>query len=319
MMERIAVLTSGGDAPGMNAAIRAVVRAALIEEIIPFVVFEGYKGLFEDNIQMVDRSFVSECINRGGTIIGTARLPQFVNDDVQKKCADNLKDKGITNLVVIGGDGSYRGALGLSRFGIRVICLPGTIDNDAPGTDYTIGFDTALNTIVEAIDRLRDTSNSHQRCSIIEVMGRHCGDLAVHAGIATGAELILSSERVMTKENILDELFNAKASGKRHELVVVSENLFDVNKLAEEIEEKVGMETRATVLGHIQRGGRPSGKDRVLASLMGARAIDALKMDFDSCCVGMVNNQIVVQDLKTCLDVVRMPDLGMYTDSERLK
>lgn len=318
-MERIAVLTCGGDAPGMNAAVRAVVRAGLFEDMQVYVVFNGYKGLYGDTIQLVDRSFVSEIINRGGTVIGTARLPQFVNVEVQKVAVENLKKRRIKTLVVIGGDGSYRGALGLAKLGMRVVCLPATIDNDAPGTDYTIGFDTALNTVVEAVDRLRDTSSSHQRCSLVEVMGRHCGDLALHAGIATGAELILSSERVMTKENILDELFNAKASGKRHELVVVSENLFDVTKLATEIEEKVGIETRTTVLGHIQRGGRPSAKDRVLASLMGAKAVDAARANAASVCVGLRNNQIVIQDLETCLREIRMPDLNMYTDSERLK
>ena len=318
-MPKIAILTSGGDAPGMNAAIRAVVRAALVADYEPYVVYYGYKGLYEDNIEAVQRNFVSEIINRGGTIIGTARLPQFVNADVQQKAAENLKKRGIENLVVIGGDGSYRGALSLSHYGIKTICLPGTIDNDISSTDYTIGFDTALNTIVEAIDKLRDTSSSHQRCSIIEVMGRNCGDLAVQAGIASGAELILSSERVMTKDNILDELVNAKASGKHHEIVVVSEKLFDVNKLAQEIEEKVGMETRATVLGHIQRGGKPSAKDRVLASLMGAKAVDAVKSSYKSCCVGLRNNQIQIMDLKRSLAEGRMPDLGMYTDSERLK
>ncbi|MDD3383619.1 MAG: 6-phosphofructokinase [Bacilli bacterium] len=318
-MAKIAILTSGGDAPGMNAAIRAVVRSALVEGFETYVVYDGYKGLYEGKIKQVERYFVSEIINRGGTIIGTARLPQFVNVDVQEKSANNLKDLGIKNLVVIGGDGSYRGALALSKFGIKCVCLPGTIDNDLSSTDFTIGFDTALNTIIEAVDKLRDTSSSHQRCSIIEVMGRNCGDLALYSGIAAGAELILSSERVMTKEMILNELIQAKSEGKRHEIVIVSEKLFDVNKLAEEIQQKVGMEARATILGHLQRGGKPSAFDRVLASRMGSRAVEAFESCYSSCCIGVKNNQVVVMDLETSLKMPRMVDLRLYTDSERLK
>ncbi|MCK9198557.1 MAG: 6-phosphofructokinase [Bacilli bacterium] len=318
-MTKIAILTSGGDAPGMNAAIRAVVRSALVEGFETYVVYDGYKGLYEGKIKQVERYFVSEIINRGGTIIGTARLPQFVNLDVQETSANNLKNLGIKNLVVIGGDGSYRGALALSKFGIKCVCLPGTIDNDLSSTDFTIGFDTALNTIIEAVDKLRDTSSSHQRCSIIEVMGRNCGDLALYSGIAAGAELILSSERVMTKEMILNELIQAKSEGKRHEIVIVSEKLFDVNKLAEEIEQKVGMEARATILGHLQRGGKPSAFDRVLASRMGSRAVEAFESCYSSCCIGMKNNQVVVMDLETSLKMPRMVDLRLYIDSERLK
>ncbi|MDD4124019.1 MAG: 6-phosphofructokinase, partial [Bacilli bacterium] len=314
-MTKIAILTSGGDAPGMNAAIRAVVRSALVEGFETYVVYDGYKGLYEGKIKQVERYFVSEIINRGGTIIGTARLPQFVNLDVQETSANNLKKLGIKNLVVIGGDGSYRGALALSKFGIKCVCLPGTIDNDLSSTDFTIGFDTALNTIIEAVDKLRDTSSSHQRCSIIEVMGRNCGDLALYSGIAAGAELILSSERVMTKEMILSELIQAKSEGKRHEIVIVSEKLFDVNKLAEEIEQKVGMEARATILGHLQRGGKPSAFDRVLASRMGSRAVEAFESCYSSCCIGIKNNQVVVMDLETSLKMPRMVDLRLYTDS----
>jgi 6-phosphofructokinase 1 len=295
-MTKIAILTSGGDAPGMNAAIRAVVRSALVEGFETYVVYDGYKGLYEGKIKQVERYFVSEIINRGGTIIGTARLPQFVNLDVQETSANNLK-----------------------KFGIKCVCLPGTIDNDLSSTDFTIGFDTALNTIIEAVDKLRDTSSSHQRCSIIEVMGRNCGDLALYSGIAAGAELILSSERVMTKEMILSELIQAKSEGQRHEIVIVSEKLFDVNKLAEEIEQKVGMEARATILGHLQRGGKPSAFDRVLASRMGSRAVEAFESCYSSCCIGIKNNQVVVMDLETSLKMPRMVDLRLYTDSERLK
>ncbi len=318
-MAKIALLTSGGDAPGMNACIRAIVRKALVEGYEIYAIHDGYKGLYENKMESVTRNFVSEIIYRGGTILGTARLANFNEPKIQEVAANNLKAKGIENLIVIGGDGSFKGALDLAKFGIKTIGIPGTIDNDVACSDVTIGFDTALNTIVEAIDRLRDTSSSHQRCSIVEVMGRNCGDLAINAGLASGAELVLSSERVMTKEEIINELIEAKEEGKKHEIVVVSENQFNTNELAAEIEAKVGMETRATILGHLQRGGKPTAKDRVLASLMGAKAIDAVKSSYDACCICSVNNDIVIKDLKKALEEIRMPNLSLYSEAERLK
>jgi 6-phosphofructokinase 1 len=318
-MEKLAVLTSGGDSPGMNAAIRAVVRTGLVNNFETYIVNDGYKGLFEDRITKVGHLFVSEIIHRGGTIIGTARLPEFLKVDVQKKAAANLKARGIKNLVVIGGDGSYKGALALSKFGINVVCLPGTIDNDIVSTDFTIGFDTALNTAVEAIDKLRDTSTSHQRISIVEVMGRDCGDLALFAGAATGAELILTAERKIDKDEIIKILAKQRKKGKKHGIVVVSENLLNLNDLAKHIEKQLKVEVRSTVLGHVQRGGYPSASDRVLATRMGVRAVEALIEKIPSSCIGIIANEVEVFDLKEALSKKRKIDLKFYKNIERLK
>jgi 6-phosphofructokinase 1 len=318
-MEKLAVLTSGGDSPGMNAAIRAVVRTGLVNKFETFVVYDGYKGLYEDRIDKVDHLFVSEIIHRGGTIIGTARLPEFLKLAVQKKAAKNLKAKGIHNLVVIGGDGSYKGALALSKFGINVVCLPGTIDNDIVSTDFTIGFDTALNTAVEAIDKLRDTSTSHQRISIVEVMGRDCGDLALFAGAATGAELILTAERKISKTEIIKILAKQRKKGKKHGIVVVSENLLNLDELAKYIENQLKVEVRTTVLGHVQRGGYPSASDRVLATRMGVRAVEALIEKIPTSCIGIIANEVEVFDLKEALSKKRKIDLKFYKNIERLK
>jgi 6-phosphofructokinase 1 len=318
-MEKLAVLTSGGDSPGMNAAIRAVVRTGLVNKFETFVVYDGYKGLYEDRIDKVDHLFVSEIIHRGGTIIGTARLPEFLKLAVQKKAAKNLKAKGIHNLVVIGGDGSYKGALALSKFGINVVCLPGTIDNDIVSTDFTIGFDTALNTAVEAIDKLRDTSTSHQRISIVEVMGRDCGDLALFAGAATGAELILTAERKISKTEIIKILAKQRKKGKKHGIVVVSENLLNLDDLAKYIENQLKVEVRTTVLGHVQRGGYPSASDRVLATRMGVRAVEALIEKIPTSCIGIIANEVEVFDLKEALSKKRKIDLKFYKNIERLK
>ena len=318
-MPKVAVLTSGGDSPGMNAAIRAIVRSGLVNGFQTYVVNDGFKGLYENRIFEVNHKFVSDIISRGGTIIGTARLPEFLNIEVQKIAAENLKKHGIENLVVIGGDGSYRGALALSKLGINVVGVPGTIDNDIVSTDFTIGFDTALNTAVEAIDKLRDTSTSHQRISIVEVMGRECGDLALYAGAATGAELILTAERKMDFKEMIKVLSESRRKGKKHGLVVVSENLLDVKKLAKDIELELGVEVRSTVLGHIQRGGYPSSADRVLATRMGISAVEALIAKKPASCIGIIANQVQIFDLEKALNQQRLIDLKFYKDIERLK
>lgn len=318
-MPKLAVLTSGGDSPGMNAAIRAIVRSGLVNGFQTYVVNDGFKGLYENRIFEANHKFVSDIISRGGTIIGTARLPEFLNLDVQKISAENLKKHGIENLVVIGGDGSYRGALALSKLGINVVGVPGTIDNDIVSTDFTIGFDTALNTAVEAIDKLRDTSTSHQRISIVEVMGRECGDLALYAGAATGAELILTAERKMDFKEMIKVLSESRRKGKKHGLVVVSENLLDVKKLAKDIELELGVEVRSTVLGHIQRGGYPSSADRVLATRMGISAVEALIAKKPASCIGIIANQVQIFDLEKALNQQRLIDLKFYKDIERLK
>jgi 6-phosphofructokinase 1 len=318
-MPKLAVLTSGGDSPGMNAAIRAVIRTGLVNGYQTYIVNDGYKGLYENRIFEVNHRFVSEIINRGGTIIGTARLPEFLKDEVQKVAAENLKKMGIENLIIIGGDGSYRGALALSRFGIKVVGVPGTIDNDIVSTDFTIGFDTALNTAVEAIDKLRDTSTSHQRISIVEVMGRNCGDLALFAGAATGAELIITAERKMELKEMINVLADSRKKGKKHGIIVVSENVIDVKALSKQIEQSLNVETRSTILGHIQRGGYPTAHDRVLATRMGIKAVEALMGNIPATCIGIIANQVQVFELSEALKQERLIDIKFYKDIERLK
>ncbi|MCQ3035467.1 MAG: 6-phosphofructokinase, partial [Bacilli bacterium] len=277
MIKSIAVLTSGGDAPGMNAAIRAVVRSGIKNGLRTFVVYEGYKGLYEGNIVEVDRNFVSDTINRGGTIINSARLPEFKDEAVRRVAVEQLRQKGIDALVVIGGDGSYRGAQCLSEMGIKTIGIPGTIDNDIASTDYTIGFDTAQNTICECVDKIRDTSASHQRVTFIEVMGNRCGDLALFSGLAEGVEMVICPEHPYTEDQIVAKLNQLKFGAKKHALVIVSEKMFpDIHQLAKNIQSRTGLEIRATVLGHLQRGGSPSAFDRILATRLGAKAVELL-------------------------------------------
>lgn len=319
MIKRIGVLTSGGDSPGMNAAIRAIVRAGLKYGKEMFVIYNGYKGLVEGQIEQVDRSFVSSIINLGGTILRSARLPEFADVSVRQKGVDQLRKHGIDALVVIGGDGTYLGAKKLSEMGINCIGLPGTIDNDIACTDYTIGFDTCLNTILNAVDKLRDTTSSHQRCSIIEVMGNRSGDLALFSGVACGAELIVSSDHLIPKKEIMDAMQAQKKSAKQHAMIIVSEKLFDVQELAREIEREVGFEARAEVLGRIQRGGSPSAFDRILASRMGAYAIDCLIEGKSGRCIAMVGSEIVDYDIYEALAMQRNPHTHLLKVIDTLK
>lgn len=305
MINRIGVLTSGGDSPGMNAAIRAIVRAGIKHGKEMYFIYDGYKGLVEGNIERVDRTAVANIITWGGTVIRSARLPEFADPEVRKRGVEQLKKYGIDALVVIGGDGTYLGAKKLTEMGINCIGLPGTIDNDLACTEYTIGFDTALNTIVEAVDKLRDTSSSHQRCSVIEVMGNHCGDLALYSGVACGAELIISPDHMIPKEEVMTTLRDLKTSSKRHALVIVSEKLFDVKDFAREIEKETGFETRSEVLGRIQRGGSPSAFDRILAARMGVYAIECLIEGKSGRCVGIINNRLVDFDIYEALQMQR--------------
>lgn len=296
-MKNIGVLTSGGDAPGMNAAIRAVVRSGLAEGLQVFGIYNGFQGLHQNTIEAMTRQHVAERINQGGTFLGSARFPEFKSMSVREQAVENLKQHGIEALVIIGGDGSYRGAKALTDMGYPCIGLPGTIDNDIAGTDYTIGFMTALNTILNAIDRLRDTSSSHQRISIVEVMGRHCGDLALKAAIAGGCEYVVTPETGFDLAAMLAHLQKTIELGKKHALVVMTENLADVNALAKTIESTLGRETRSTVLGHTQRGGRPTGFDRILASKMGAFAVELLLAGQGGRCVGQLQNRMVHHDI----------------------
>lgn len=301
-MKTIAVLTSGGDAPGMNAAIRAVVRTAIAKGLTVKGIERGYAGLLNEEIIDMDAKSVSDIIQRGGTILGTARCLEFKNPEIQKVGADICRKHGIDGLVVIGGDGSYRGAQALTRNGINAIGLPGTIDLDIACTDYTIGFDTAVNTAMEAIDKVRDTSTSHERCSVIEVMGRNAGYIALWCGIADGAEDILLPEKYDYNEQaIIDNIIQKKKMGKKHYIIVNAEGVGDSMEMAKRIEAATGIETRATILGHIQRGGSPTCKDRYYASIMGAYAVDLLIEGRSNRVVGYKNGEFVDYDIEEAL------------------
>lgn len=307
MIKKIGVLTSGGDAPGMNAAVRGVVRTALSEGLEVYGVYDGYLGLYNDRIEKLDRSSVSDVINSGGTFLGSARFPEFKEESVRAQAIENLKKHGIDALVVIGGDGSYMGAKKLTEMGYPCIGLPGTIDNDIAGTDYTIGYMTALNTVIDAIDRLRDTSSSHQRISIVEIMGRHCGDLTLMAAIAGGCEYIITPETGLDKEKLIASIQQGIEKGKKHAIIALTELVTDANGLAKEIEAATGRETRATVLGHIQRGGRPRAFDRVLASRMGNFAVHLLLQGHGGRCVGIQRDELVHHDIIDAIENMKRP------------
>ena len=277
MIKKIGVLTSGGDAPGMNAAIRGVVRSALTEGLEVMGIYDGYLGLYEDRMVQLDRYSVSDMINRGGTFLGSARFPEFRDENIRAVAIENLKKRGIDALVVIGGDGSFAGAQKLANLGINAVGVPGTIDLDIACTEYTIGFDTAVNTAMEAIDKVRDTSTSHERVSIIEVMGRNAGYLALWCGIANGAEDILLPEKYdFDEQKIINNIIDNRKKGKKHHIIINAEGIGHSQAMAKRIEAATGIETRATILGHMQRGGTPTCKDRVYASIMGAKAVDIL-------------------------------------------
>ena len=315
----IGVLTSGGDSPGMNAAIRSIVRAGISYGHDVYAIYNGYRGLVAGQIEKVDRSFVSQIINKGGTILRSARLPEFVDIDIRESGVNQLKKFGINALVVIGGDGTYRGAKDLSSMGINCIGLPGTIDNDIASTDYTIGFDTCLNTIVSAVDKLRDTTFSHQRCSVIEVMGNRAGDLAIFAGLACGAELTISGDNFMPLSEMIERLKFQKATSKNHAMVIVSEKLFDLNELARFIHQETGFEVRTEVLGRIQRGGSPSAFDRILASRMGEYAVQCLNEGKSSRCIGVQGQQLVDIDIHEALAMQRQKHTSVVQVIDRLK
>ena len=292
----IGVLTSGGDAPGMNAAIRAVVRKALCNGVKVKGIKKGYQGLLNEEIVEMEKKDVSDTIQRGGTILGTARCLEFKQEEVQEQAAEICRKHEIDGLVVIGGDGSYRGAQALSRHGINTVGLPGTIDLDIACTDYTIGFDTAINTAMQAIDKVRDTSSSHERCSIIEVMGRNAGYIALWCGVANGAEDILLPEKYDYNEQaLINNIINSRKRGKKHHIIINAEGIGHSTSMAKRIEAATGVETRATILGHMQRGGSPTCKDRVYASTMGALAVDLL-------CEGKIGDEIIPNDLDLSAD-----------------
>ena len=300
-MKRIGVLTSGGDSPGMNAAIRAVVRKAIYHDIEVYGIYHGYTGLINGNIEKMEIGSVADIIHRGGTMLYSARCPEFKTLEGQLKGVENLKKFGIEGLVVIGGDGSYRGAQKLTGHGFPTIGIPGTIDNDIPGTDFTIGFDTALNTVIQAIDKIRDTATSHERTYVIEVMGRDAGDIALWSGLADGAESILIPEEKFEMADILSRLKRGHDRGKRHSIIVVAEGVGSGVEIGKQIQQEMNMETRVTVLGHVQRGGSPTASDRVLASRLGARAVELLLEGAEGRTVGIQSNQIIDLDINEAL------------------
>lgn len=310
-IKKIGVLTSGGDAPGMNAAIRAVVRTAIYNNLEVYGIYDGFRGLYEGKIERLFRKSVSEKLMRGGTFLGTARLPEFSNYEIREVAIENLNQYGIDALVTIGGDGTFRGAHALNQMGINCIGIPGTIDNDIRGTDYTIGFDTAMNTVIDAVDKLRDTSSSHRRCSIIEVMGRNCGAIAIWTGIAVGAEYVASKETGYHEEEII-EIIRQASRVKRHAVIIVTENLIDVYHLAKVITEKTPFEARATVLGHVQRGGSPTVRDRVLASTMGVRAVEELIKGNNGCCICEIGNKLVAVPFEEALQMEKESLIDKY-------
>lgn len=318
-IKTIGVLTSGGDAPGMNAATRAVVRTALAKGLKVKGILKGYNGLLNEEIIDMDATSVSDTIDRGGTILYTARCLEFVNPEYQKKGAEICKAHGIDGLVVIGGDGSFKGAQKLSGLGINTIAIPGTIDLDIACTEYTIGFDTAINTAMSAIDKIRDTSTSHERCSIIEVMGRNAGHIALWCGIANGAEnILLPGKDDFNEQEIIDSIIENKKKGKKHHIIINAEGVGHSSSMAKRIEEATGVETRATILGHMQRGGSPSCKDRVFASMMGSKAVELLCEGKSNRVVAYKNGEFIDYDIDEALAMTKDVDENMYEVSKLL-
>ena len=311
-MKTIGVLTSGGDAPGMNAAIRSIVRAAAYMGMTVKGIKRGYNGLIENNIVDLDIRSVSDIIQRGGTVLYTARCPRFTTEEGMQEAIKNCKVNGIEGLIVIGGDGSFRGARDLSLRGIPCIGIPGTIDNDIPSTEYTIGFDTAMNTVVEMVDKLRDTACSHERCSVVEVMGHGAGDIALQCGLAVGATAIIVPEIGFDLQNVIDKILETQKNGRNHFIIVVSEGLCDATQLAKLLQEATGIETRATILGHIQRGGNPTLRDRVVASKMGYAAVELLSKGVGNRVIGLKDNKIVDYDIFEALNMVKSFDQETY-------
>ncbi|QQK77292.1 6-phosphofructokinase [Salicibibacter cibarius] len=317
-MRNIGILTSGGDSPGMNAAIRAVVRKAIYHDVRVWGINYGFSGLLNNDIYPLEIGDVGDIIHRGGTMLYTARCEEFKTKDGQEKAIRHLQEAGMDALVVVGGDGSFRGAQTLDNLGFPTIGVPATIDNDVPGTDFTVGFDTALNTVIEAIDKIRDTATSHERTYVIEVMGRHAGDLALWSGLADGAETILIPEQPYDMEDTVRRLVRGHKRGKKHSIIIVAEGAASGVNFGKEIQERTGYETRVTVLGHIQRGGSPSAFDRVLASRLAAHATELLIKGKSGRMVGMLANEIDDQPLDYALEKPHHIDENMYRLSQEL-
>lgn len=312
-MERIAVLTSGGDAPGMNACIRAVVRSALNNKMDIYGVERGYAGLIKGEIVRLGTRSVSDMIQKGGTFLKTARCPEFKDVEVQRLAADALSAYGIDGLVVIGGDGTFRGARDLTEnFGIKIMGIPGTIDNDMAYTDFTVGFDTAVNTVIGAINNLRDTMHSHDRVSLLEVMGRRCGDIALYAGVAGGAEYVLVPEIPYDLDDIASSIKKSYLRGKTSNMIILAEGAGNRDEIAEYIHQKSGISVKVTNYGYIQRGGSPSQLDRVFAARFGYKAVELLKADADSCAIGIKDNKVVTMPFDEVAKAKKEFDTELY-------
>ncbi len=309
---KIAVLTSGGDSPGMNAAIRAVVRECIYNGADVYGVKFGYQGLIDNNIYKMNVYSVADIIQRGGTMLRTSRCQEMYEISGVEKAAQTLKKNGIENLIVIGGDGSYKGARSLAQFGINVITIPGTIDNDVACTDFTIGFDTAVNTAIEAISRIRDTSLSHNRASVVEVMGRNCGNLAIYAGLAGGAEAIIVPEKEYDVEKICEKMIKGKDRGKLHSIIVYAEGAGDINEFAKKVEELTNLTVNVTDLGYIQRGGSPTAFDRILAARMGSMAVQLLLKGEKFKAICYRSGEYVAMDLDEALSMESSFDEESY-------
>src|SRR4051812_13681447 len=310
-MKKIGVVTSGGDSPGMNPAIRAVVRKAIYHNLEVYGVYGGYTGLISGNIKKLELGSVGDIIHRGGTMLQTARCPEFKTPEGQQKGIEQLKAHGIEGLVVIGGDGSYQGARALTQQGYPCVGVPGTIDNDIPGTEVTIGFDTALNTVIDALDKIRDTATSHERTFVIEVMGRDAGDLALWSGLAGGAETILIPEENYDMKDICDRSKQGHDRGKKHSIIIVAEGVESGIELGKKIKELTNFDTRVSVLGHMQRGGSPTAFDRVLASRLGSRAVELMMAGMGGRAVGIENNKVVDHDFTEVLNGTHKVDYNL--------
>ena len=317
-MNKIGILTSGGDAPGMNAAIRAVTRKCIYHGVEVYGINNGYQGLIEGNIKKMELGSVGDIIHRGGTILFSARCDEFKTEAGQQKGIKELRKLGIDALIVIGGDGSFHGAQKLTKKGFPCIGVPATIDNDIAGTNFTIGFDTALNTIIDAIDKIRDTATSHERTYVIEVMGRDAGDLALWSGLADGAESILIPEKKADLNDVITRLKKGMDRGKKHSIIVLAEGVGSGIEYGEKIKEAINLETRVTVLGHIQRGGSPTAADRVLASRLGAKAVDLLLEGKKGRMVGLYNNELLDFSIEKILAEKHTINMDMYRLSQEL-
>ena len=310
-MKTIGVLTSGGDAPGMNAAVRAVVRTALSLGMNVKGIRRGYNGLIEGDIIDMDIRSVSDIIHRGGTFLYTARSPKFKTEEGIQEAVENCKKFGIDGIVVIGGDGSFRGARDLSNHGIPCVGVPATIDNDIASTEYSIGFDPAMNTSMEMIDRIRDTAQSHDRCSVVEVMGRHAGYIALQTGIACGATAILVPEVKTSVDEVIKKIEATRATGRKNFIIIVAEGVGGAHEMAKEIEAKTGVETRASILGHVQRGGRPTVRDRVMATELGNAAVHLLEKGIGNRVVGYKGGEVLNYDIFEALNMTKEFDFDM--------